>query len=98
MKPKLLAGLAVVALVAVGGAVAVTMTTRQATTSATATQQRLFPEVATRADDIRTIVIASKDATVRLARDGERWVVPEDVPSVDDGFGGRVGLLIVAGS
>jgi hypothetical protein len=27
--------------------------------------------------------------------DGERWVVPDSVPSVDDGFGGRVGLLIV---
>jgi hypothetical protein len=30
-----------------------------------------------------------------LRVDGERWVVPDDVPSVDDGFGGRVGLLIV---
>jgi hypothetical protein len=32
-----------------------------------------------------------------LRVDGERWIVPEDVPSVDDGFGGRVGLLIVSG-
>jgi hypothetical protein len=30
-----------------------------------------------------------------LRVDGERWVVPDSVPSVDDGFGGRVGLLIV---
>jgi len=30
-----------------------------------------------------------------LRVDGERWVVPESVPAVDDGFGGRVGLLIV---
>ena len=30
-----------------------------------------------------------------LRVDGERWIVPEDVPAVDDGFGGRVGLLIV---
>jgi len=29
--------------------------------------------------------------------DGERWMVPEGVPTVDDGFGGAVGLLIVAG-
>jgi hypothetical protein len=28
--------------------------------------------------------------------DGERWVVPEEVPSIEDGFGGRVGLLIVS--
>jgi len=32
-----------------------------------------------------------------LRVDGERWIVPADVPSVDDGFGGRVGLLIVSG-
>jgi hypothetical protein len=31
-----------------------------------------------------------------LRVDGERWIVPADVPSVDDGFGGRVGLLIVS--
>jgi hypothetical protein len=30
-----------------------------------------------------------------LRVDGERWVVPDGVPAVDDGFGGRVGLLIV---
>jgi hypothetical protein len=28
--------------------------------------------------------------------DGERWVVPEDFPEVDDGFGDKVGLLIVS--
>ena len=31
-----------------------------------------------------------------LRVDGERWVVPEEVPSIEDGFGGRVGLLIVS--
>jgi hypothetical protein len=31
-----------------------------------------------------------------LRVDGERWVVPDEVPSVDDGFGGRVGILIIA--
>jgi len=30
-----------------------------------------------------------------LLVDGERWLVPEGVPSIDDGFGGAVGLLIV---
>lgn len=32
-----------------------------------------------------------------LRVDGEKWIVPDGVPSVDDGFGGRVGLLIVSG-
>ncbi len=32
-----------------------------------------------------------------LRVDGERWTVPEGVPQVDDGFGGRVGLLIISG-
>jgi len=31
-----------------------------------------------------------------LRVDGERWVVPEGVPEIDDGFGGQVGLLIIA--
>jgi hypothetical protein len=31
-----------------------------------------------------------------LRVDGERWIVPEEVPSIDDGFGGRVGLLIIS--
>jgi hypothetical protein len=30
-----------------------------------------------------------------LVVDGETWIVPDGVPSVDDGYGGRVGLLIV---
>ncbi len=30
-----------------------------------------------------------------LIVDGERWIVPDGVPSVDDGFGGETGLLIV---
>jgi len=31
-----------------------------------------------------------------LRIDGEEWSVPDGVPSIDDGFGGRVGLLIVS--
>ena len=30
--------------------------------------------------------------------DGERWIVPEGVMEVSDGFGGNVGLLIVVGT
>lgn len=31
-----------------------------------------------------------------LLVDGTEWVVPEDVPSLDDGFGGTVGLLVIS--
>jgi hypothetical protein len=33
-----------------------------------------------------------------LRVDGERWMVPEGFPTLDDGFGGTVGLLVVAGT
>ncbi len=33
-----------------------------------------------------------------LRVDGERWIVPEGVPQTDDGYGGRVGLLLISGS
>lgn len=32
-----------------------------------------------------------------LRVDGDRWIVPEGVPEVEDGFGDRVGLLIISG-
>lgn len=32
-----------------------------------------------------------------LIVDGDRWIVPEGVIAVDDGFGGQAGLLIVSG-
>ena len=33
-----------------------------------------------------------------LLVDGERWMVPEQVPTIEDGFGDVVGLLIVSGA
>lgn len=33
-----------------------------------------------------------------LLVDGDRWLVPEGIPTVDDGFGGTVGLLVISGS
>ena len=30
-----------------------------------------------------------------LRVDSERWIVPEGVPEIDDGYGGRVGLLLI---
>lgn len=32
-----------------------------------------------------------------LVVDGEQWIVPEGVASVDDGYGGRTGLLVISG-
>jgi hypothetical protein len=76
MKPKLLLGLAVVALVAVGGAVAVSLN-QNAPAPQAQTGQRLYPEIATRAEDIQSVVVARKDGSFRVVRDGERWVVPD---------------------
>lgn len=76
MKLKLLIGLAVVALAAVGGAVAVSVS-QKATIPQAQPGQRLYPELAARADDIQSIVIAHKDGSIRIARDGDRWLVPD---------------------
>ncbi len=76
MKLKLLIGLAVVALAAVGGAVAVSLSQKAAAPQAQS-GQRLYPELAARADDIQSIVIARKDGSFRIVRDGDRWLVPD---------------------
>jgi hypothetical protein len=76
MKPGLLVALAIVALAAVGGAVFVA-TSRNTPTQEAQLGQRLFPEVATRADEIRAIHIARKDGSFRVVRDGDRWVVAD---------------------
>jgi Domain of unknown function (DUF4340) len=76
MKPKLLVGLAVVAAAAVGGAIYVSNSQRAAAPRAEI-GQRLFPELAATAEQIRTIVIARKDGTFRIAREGDQWVVPD---------------------
>lgn len=52
----------------------------------------------TRADgDTWQVVLSVPPGVHRfnLVVDGERWIVPEGVPVVDDGFGGRAGLLMV---
>ncbi len=74
MKPKWLIGLAIVAVAAVGGAIYVSNNdpgpARRAETG-----QRLFPEIAAKGEQIRTIMIAHKDGTFRIAREGDQWVV-----------------------
>lgn len=60
------------------------------------------PEPLTRGPDGRWTLpsgLAPGIHRFNLRVNGTRWVVPEGVPSVDDGFGGQVGLLIItAGS
>jgi hypothetical protein len=77
MKPGLLIALVVAALAAVGGAVIIVTSTRTSAPQEAQLGQRLFPEVATRAEDIRTIQIARKDGAFRIVRDGDRWVVAD---------------------
>jgi len=51
-------------------------------------------------DDGRWLVPASLTPGVyrfNLWVDGSRWVVPEGVAEVDDGYGGKAGLLIISG-
>jgi hypothetical protein len=76
MKLKLLIGLGIVALTAVGGAVAVSVS-QNTTLPRAGAGERLFPNLAARADDIRTIVIARKEGDFRVVRDGDRWLVPD---------------------
>jgi hypothetical protein len=57
------------------------------------------PEPLVRDASGRWVVPAALEPGVyrfNLRLDGERWVVPDEVPSIEDGFGGRVGLLIVS--
>ena len=57
------------------------------------------PAPLTRSPDGRWLLPRDLPAGVHrfnLLVDGERWIVPEGVPSVDDGFGGQVGLLVIA--
>ncbi len=53
----------------------------------------------TRDDSGRWIVPATLAPGVyrfNLRVDGERWIVPDSVAEIDDGYGGRVGLLIIS--
>jgi len=57
------------------------------------------PTPLARDDSGRWIVPADLQPGVyrfNLRVDGERWIVPEGVAHIDDGFGERVGLLIIA--
>ena len=76
MKPAVLAALGIVALAAVGGAVFI-VTKQNAATQEVQLGQRVFPELAARGDDVQTIIIARKEGTFRVVRDGDRWVVPD---------------------
>jgi hypothetical protein len=52
-----------------------------------------------RSDGRWEIVLPIRPGAYRfsLVVDGDRWTVPPGVPSMDDDFGGRVGLLVISG-
>ncbi len=57
------------------------------------------PTPLARADDGRWLLPTDLPPGVHrfnLLVNGEEWTVPEGIPSVDDGFGGQVGLLVIS--
>lgn len=76
MKTNHLIVLAAVAVVAVGGAVAVSMSGGR-DSSAPAAGERLFPAFAGQVNDASQVVIQRKDDTVTLAKQDGNWVVAE---------------------
>lgn len=73
MKPRSLALLAVATVIAVGGAAYVSMQ-RANEPAAIQVGLRLFPDLPTRADQVRRIEIVRGPGTVTLVREGDGWV------------------------
>jgi hypothetical protein len=84
MKPKHLLVLAAMAIATLGVAVVTTM--ERPPSQQAEIGQRLFPEIAARADDIRAIVMTHRGGQVRIVRDGDRWLVPDrrDYPAAPE--------------
>lgn len=76
--------LAAVAAVAVGGAVAVSLSGPGSSTPASS--ERVFPALAGRLNDVASLTVARKEESVGVARKGEAWVVPakHDYPAAFD--------------
>src|SRR6185369_1663257 len=85
MKTAHLVGLAAAVVVAVGGAVAVTMTGSDPSSDIPAST-RLFPGLANQVNDASRVIVARKDETVTLAKKGDVWVVTDksDYPAAFD--------------
>lgn len=85
MKTAHLVGLAAAAVLAVGGAVAVSLT-GTSPSSDLPSSARLFPSLAGQVNDVARIAVARKDETVTVAKKGDTWVVAEkhDYPAAFD--------------
>ncbi len=75
MKTNHLIALAVAAVIAVGGAVAVSMSGSSGSGSQKA--EELFPALAGQINDVGSVVVARKDETVTLVKKDNGWVVAE---------------------
>jgi len=84
MKTSHVIALGVAALVAVGGAVAVSLSGTGSSTPAAS--ERVFPGLASRINEVASLTVARKEETVTVARKGETWVVPakHDYPAAFD--------------
>ncbi|HEX6980027.1 MAG TPA: DUF4340 domain-containing protein [Alphaproteobacteria bacterium] len=76
MKPKALIALGIAAAVAVGAAFTVA-TMQQSPEPRAEIGNRLFPQLAARAEDIRMIQVQHKDGSFSIVRTDDRWTVPE---------------------
>jgi len=75
MKTNHLIALAVAAVIAVGGAVAVSL--RSSPDSDTQKSEKLFPSLAAQINDVSSVVVARKDETVTLVKKDSGWTVAE---------------------
>jgi hypothetical protein len=84
MKTSHVVILAGVALAAIGGAVAVSLSGPGSSTPSA--NERVFPALAGKLNDVASVTIARKDETVTVAKKGDAWVVPakHDYPAAFD--------------
>ncbi|MBM3538800.1 MAG: DUF4340 domain-containing protein [Alphaproteobacteria bacterium] len=84
MKSSHVIALGIVAAVAVGGAVAVSLSGPGSNTPSAS--ERVFPALAGRINDVTSLSVARKDESVTVTRKGDAWVVPakHDYPAAFD--------------
>jgi len=84
MKTSHVVILAGVAVAAIGGAVAVSLS--GSGSNAPSTNERVFPALAGKLNDITSLTVARKDETVTVAKKGDAWVMPakHDYPAAFD--------------
>jgi len=84
MKTQHVIALGVVAVLAVGGAVAVSLSGPD--TGTPSASARVFPALGGRINDVASLTVARKDESITVARKGEAWVVPakHDYPAAFD--------------